>query len=533
MSNLSRFASFAAAGALSFLDQSALAAEPSKGSPVVVAIIVAVSIAVLVAVIGVPLILVIHGTRVKNKWGLSTNAHAPTSCPRCQGAAFVVRVGMWGGWKCAACDAEFDKWGRIEAAFQAPLDEDGFVAARARVAEDAEEARVFFERIRTRKPVMTWAIAALSVATFCLQLLWGDGEPIAVARRMGANDPELVLHGQVWRMFAAMVLHADFAHIALNMLALFGFGVFLERLVGSWRYLLLYVLSGLGGSALSLAHGGRMIGVGASGGIWGLMIAGAVVATWPRGLLPRTLATQLRARAWMPVVINLVYSFKPNVDLLAHLGGGLTGALLVYVLARPEAPLTLPRESTGTRLASVFAGLALIGALAAAILTGRPWQSGDEWTLAPALVGPTGISIDVPTSLPSAKAKDHTWEWGDLNEDGAGLRVTVVDQGLTDEELAELPRMMVEKISSDFAKKMRASKPPAVVKLPSGRDAAFVELIPLDKDDARFLWVWSLVLGRKAVIFMENVRNTASDARRATLRAIPDSLREASETARK
>src|SRR5260370_13797086 len=69
--------------------------------------------------------------------------------------------------------------------------------------------------------------------------------------------------------------------------------------------------------------------VGASGGIWGLMVAGAVLVTWPRERLPALISAAQRKRAWTPVLINGFYSFTPGIDWLAHLGGGLTRGLLV------------------------------------------------------------------------------------------------------------------------------------------------------------------------------------------------------------
>jgi membrane associated rhomboid family serine protease len=191
---------------------------------------------------------------------------------------------------------------------------------------------------------------------------------------MGGLIPSRVLAGEWWRLFAVMLLHGNVLHLAMNMLGLLSFGPFLERLIGSSRYLALFVLSGLGGALLSLTRGGDGLAVGASGGIWGLMVAGAVVVTWPRGLLPAALAHQLRQRAWTPVGINLVISLQPGIDMLAHVGGGLAGAALVYVLTR-GAPAEKPlARSMLTDALAVVVGLLLVGSMGLALAQGRPWR---------------------------------------------------------------------------------------------------------------------------------------------------------------
>src|SRR5262252_7552037 len=91
--------------------------------------------------------------------------------------------------------------------------------------------------------------------------------------------------------------------------------------IGGPRYLLLYVVSGLGGSLASFLRSQEMMSVGASGGIWGLMVAGAVLVTWPRPGQPILVAPSQRDRAWSPVVLNALVSLQPGIDALAHFGG--------------------------------------------------------------------------------------------------------------------------------------------------------------------------------------------------------------------
>jgi hypothetical protein len=70
---------------------------------------------VLIGVLLVGLVLVAHGTAVKNRWGVNLD---PVHCPRCNAPQPSGRKPhsfsemLWGGWRCQACDCEIDKWGR-------------------------------------------------------------------------------------------------------------------------------------------------------------------------------------------------------------------------------------------------------------------------------------------------------------------------------------------------------------------------------------------------------------------------------------
>ena len=144
------------------------------------------------------------------------------------------------------------------------------------------------------------------------------------------------LFGEWWRVFTAAFLHIGPVHLAFNMLALLMFGSELERRLGRWRYLALYVLSALGGAAaIQLLGDPRVPVAGASAAIYGLLGALAVLMLAGRQDL-RGLLTLL--------AINVVISFLPGISLLGHLGGLLAGALaggvLVLLRRRPELQIS-------------------------------------------------------------------------------------------------------------------------------------------------------------------------------------------------
>jgi membrane associated rhomboid family serine protease len=160
----------------------------------------------------------------------------------------------------------------------------------------------------------------------------------------------VILFGEWWRVFTAAFLHIGPVHLVMNMLALLLFGSELERQLGRWRYLSLYLLSAMGGAvAIQLLGDPRVPVAGASAAIYGLLGALGVLMLASRQDL-RGLLTLL--------AINVFISFLPGISLLGHLGGLVAGALTagVLVLTRRRRRLQIPA------LAS-FAVLLLILAL--------------------------------------------------------------------------------------------------------------------------------------------------------------------------
>jgi membrane associated rhomboid family serine protease len=389
----------------------------------------------------------------------------------------------------------------------------------------ADEVRTFQQAVMQRKPLVSYGIAVVCVALFALQMFWGDGLPVLAASRMGAEIPTRVLAGEWWRLFSVMLLHANFFHLLMNMLAMLSFGPFLERLMGNGRYLLLFVLSGLGGSLLSLVRGGDGIGVGASGGIWGLMVAGAVVVTWPRGLLPAALAMQLRQRAWVPVGINLVYSLQPGIDMLAHVGGGVTGGLLVLALTRGSTPNELLKPSKLFNAAALAVALVLAGSMGVALVQGKPWELSGPWKLAPVALEGTGLGMSVPAGMDLRRdPANRRWHWGELNSTGAEFIVLVTEPVAKEADFTHALDDMVAELVKP-AEGMHYGQKPKKVTLPSGREVVFAELIPDAKDDVRFMWQWwSLEAGRQWVMVLANALNTTSADRKKQLEAVADSV---------
>jgi rhomboid protease GluP len=133
-------------------------------------------------------------------------------------------------------------------------------------------------------------------------------------------------------LVTSMFLHANIVHIALNMYALYIFGNILEKGLGSGRFLLIYMASGIFGNLLSLLisylANSISIGVGASGAILGLF--GFIMAYEYR------ITGKIGFSSIIVALFVLAGGFMPNVDVSAHVGGFVTGLIYGLISMRPE-----------------------------------------------------------------------------------------------------------------------------------------------------------------------------------------------------
>ena len=147
---------------------------------------------------------------------------------------------------------------------------------------------------------------------------------ILVGSSAGGGD--LAHDGQWWRLVTAMFLHASILHIAFNMYALWVIGTPVEQYLGSVRYLGLYFVSGLAGSAGALLQSPYTPVLGASGAIFGIL--GAMM------ILEWQVTGRLAGQAAGLVAINLGISFViPGISWGGHVGGLIGGILVMLAYA--------------------------------------------------------------------------------------------------------------------------------------------------------------------------------------------------------
>ena len=178
-------------------------------------------------------------------------------------------------------------------------------------------------RMRKDIPLVSGALVTINVIVFLICTFTGN-----LLYNKGRLDIVSVFsQGECGRIIWSMFLHSGVNHIFNNMVILFFLGAMIEKEIGHIRYLMLYFLSGIGGSLLSLVY--KVITfdvsgtVGASGAIFGLNGA----------LLSLILFSNRNIASPGRVILMIAYSLysgftSSNIDNAAHIGGLLTGFIL-------------------------------------------------------------------------------------------------------------------------------------------------------------------------------------------------------------
>jgi rhomboid protease GluP len=136
-----------------------------------------------------------------------------------------------------------------------------------------------------------------------------------------------VLNGSIWQLFTSIFVHVDIFHIVLNMLFLVIFGLRAEELFKSAEYFMVYILSGLSGSILTLFFMSPFtLSAGASGAIFGMYGAGIIYMRKQFG--------QSIIGALMYSFLFLMLSTGTGVNVIAHFGGLAAGLIIGYLLAK-------------------------------------------------------------------------------------------------------------------------------------------------------------------------------------------------------
>ena len=199
-----------------------------------------------------------------------------------------------------------------------------------------------------RRPrlVVTPAIVAIDAALFAAMVATSGRVvfPSATLIRWGGLAPAAVVDGEWWRLLSSMWLHAHPLHLILNLLFLWQLGAIVERMLGPFVFLAVYLLAGVLATAVSLQTlGSHGVSVGASGAIFGLVgVLLAVVVTSRRIPGLGRLLGDLRRQLIGVTLANLVAGFIiPGIDNGAHVGGLVAGLILGWLVGR-DAVLSTP-----------------------------------------------------------------------------------------------------------------------------------------------------------------------------------------------
>ena len=231
------------------------------------------------------------------------------------------------------------------------------------------EARRSAPRLRPLLPrprSAATALIAANVALFVIDAIFraaGRGSLL----ELGAMVPVLVAQGEWYRLVTAMFLHIGLFHLLLNSFAIYVFGSLIEQVLGTVRFLAVYLLTGFAAGAVSFAFGSPdRAAVGASGAVFGLLGAWLVYNLRRRSL---SLGRANVQWALMLIGINLVFGLVvPRIDWLAHLGGLVAGVVAGYV-AEGIGRRTVRTASQVAGLTLLLVGAAALAAWRAAALT--------------------------------------------------------------------------------------------------------------------------------------------------------------------
>jgi membrane associated rhomboid family serine protease len=177
---------------------------------------------------------------------------------------------------------------------------------------------------------VTRILIGLNVGVYVAELVQGGGVygTGSTVYEKGVLWAPFVAQGDWWRLLTAAFLHYGPFHLLLNMLGLYWFGSLLEQRIGSGRFVLLYLVSGLAGSAGALVVSPTSPTVGASGAIFGILGAGLI--------LEHQRDYVFGGSALGVIIANLVLTFawSGNISVGGHIGGLIGGAAATLALSR-------------------------------------------------------------------------------------------------------------------------------------------------------------------------------------------------------
>jgi membrane associated rhomboid family serine protease len=191
----------------------------------------------------------------------------------------------------------------------------------------------------------TMVLIAINVGIYIITAAQGGGInlPGGALFSQWALQGASVENGDWWRLVGAMFLHGSIFHLLFNMLALYWLGTIIEQALGTPRFLLVYFVSGLAGSAGALWFSSAFeVTVGASGAIFGLIGALLILEYLSTG--------SLMGQAMVLILVNLALTFAvPGISIGGHIGGLAGGIAATYALMRFRMP---PKRALGFALAA-------------------------------------------------------------------------------------------------------------------------------------------------------------------------------------
>jgi membrane associated rhomboid family serine protease/tetratricopeptide (TPR) repeat protein len=298
-------------------------------------------------------------------------------------------------------------------------DECSILELHQKLKKQDEGLRQFIGQLADTKSWGTYLVMGLCVAVFAWASAAGGTENTFVLLRFGANyRPLTVDAGQWWRLIGSAFLHIGWLHLLVNMYSLYAVGPTLEKFIGNFRYLTLYAVAAVSGSAASAFLGASHVSAGASGAIFGLFGACAVLGYRHREAIPKPIQQSLVGGMLPAIGYNLIYGFSvPGIDNAAHIGGLIAGAVMVSIV-----PPKIVKKELKPATRAVFISLSLVMSVVQLFTMGQALEGFQFEKLPKRTVNFSNWSVQLPTLF--QESQDGTYYEGP----GVNLFCTVVDR---------------------------------------------------------------------------------------------------------
>src|SRR5699024_1816022 len=179
---------------------------------------------------------------------------------------------------------------------------------------------------------VTFIFLTIMIGYYIFMTLNGGTTNIESLLKYGAFFPPFIVeYNEYYRFITSIFIHIGISHIFFNSYSLYIFGPQIERLLGGTKYLLFFLLTGIGGNILTFIFNFESISAGASGSLFGLF--GAFLYLVHRH--PQMITRAGRKNILSLLGINLVLTILvPSISITAHLGGLIIGYLLSYIFIK-------------------------------------------------------------------------------------------------------------------------------------------------------------------------------------------------------
>ena len=205
------------------------------------------------------------------------------------------------------------------------------IALFAKITSDINEhnkrdAKKINSVFKNNFPMITYWLIAVNVILYVIPILFGQYNDLINGYSVWGPA---IREGEYYRLFTGMFLHGGLVHLLFNCYALFVIGSQVENFLGRFKFLIIYLVSGISGALFSMIFGGNYASIGASGAIFGLMGALVYFGYHYRVYLGNVIKSQI-----IPLILlNLCLGFMMSgVDNFAHIGGLIGGTLMTIAL---------------------------------------------------------------------------------------------------------------------------------------------------------------------------------------------------------